>query len=99
MVSQGWVEKRLPDTLFTPVAAHLPDDALGPESAIEFRVDTFAAILAVQALAALPAKTRSVLSTHCHCFTIPMILALHLFPSLVQRIAYPGAFPIRRKPP
>jgi hypothetical protein len=66
-----------PDALFAPVAGHLPDDTLGSESAIEFRVDTFAAVIDIHALAALPAETRFVLSTDRKCFVILMVLTSH----------------------
>ncbi len=92
-------ERILPDTLFAPVTAHLPDDTLGPESTIEFRIDTFTAVIDIQTLAALPAKARIVLLTDRECFAIRVILALHFFTSLRRQTAYPGDYPIRRKPP
>jgi hypothetical protein len=93
-------EKPLPDALFAPITGHLPDYTLGPEPAIEFWVDTFAAVIDVQTLAALPAKARFVLSADRQCFAVHMVLALHfLITSLELQTAYPGDYPIQQKQP
>lgn len=66
-------------SLFSPVAGHFPDKALGPEFTVELRTEAFTAVFDIQTLAALFAKTGFVLLTDGNGFTVRMISTLHLF--------------------
>jgi hypothetical protein len=62
---------------FRPVTGYFPDQALGPESAVKFRIHAFATAIDVQALAAFPAIPLFVLAADCGGLTIRMICTLH----------------------
>ncbi len=69
----------LVDSLFSPVAGHFPNNALGSEFTIEARAETFTTLFDIQTLATLPAKTGLVLQTDGKGFMIRMVSTLHLF--------------------
>jgi hypothetical protein len=72
-------------SLFSPVAGHFPNDALGPEFTVEPRTVTFTALFNIQTLATLSAKTGFVLLADGKGFAIGMVSALHLFFALNRR--------------
>lgn len=75
----------LAGSLFSSVAGHFPDDALGSEFTVEPRAVTFTAVFDIQALTTGPAKAGLVLLTDGKGFTIRMVSTLHLFLILNRR--------------
>ena len=67
------------DIFFSPVTGHFPNNALGSEFTIESRANTTTAVIDIQTLTALPAKTGFILLTDRKGFTIRMVSTLHLF--------------------
>ena len=66
--------------LFLPsVSRFLPDDALGSELAVEFWIDAIAAMVNIEALAALLTESCLVFLAGPDCLSIRVISALHLF--------------------
>ena len=69
----------LANPLFSPVARHFPNQALGSEFTVELRAEAFTTVFDLQAFATLSAKTGFVLLTDGNGFTIPMVSAPHLY--------------------
>ena len=66
--------------LFLPsVSGPLPDETLGPELTVELGIEAFTAVIDIEALAALPAKTRLVFLTDRNGLPVRMVAAfLHI---------------------
>ncbi len=68
------------DVPFTPVAGHLPDDALASEFAVNSRIETFAAVIDAQAYAAFPAEAPFMFLANCQGIALRVVSAFHLHP-------------------
>ena len=84
----GFIEFKNPRVSLSPflliylflssVLGHLPDNALGSELAIEFWIDTLAAMVDIETLAALPTKPCFMFLTDSDRLPVRMISTLHV---------------------
>lgn len=77
-----FVKRILGDFVHFPlpsVSRHLPNDALAPELAVEFRIDTFTTVIDVQALTAFLTEPGFMFVADANCLPVRVISAFHRF--------------------